>query len=303
MQQLTPTGLTCSTDTCSCGPQQGKGGPQRREEATQPQQPAQDTDRSPAPQQARPEDHRKTHGAGAQHPPQKQPQQMTSRSGKEPSIPCSSAGAGGNCPLALPARAASHTGGASALARPRLWHVGRHNTHRRLHAGATVLEQPAQGGLCERGRRADRPCRTHMGVNVAFALLPWGAITNNKPEKWLATAVVRDSQAAHMQPGDAFLLEWQPDTKRWMLGRLQTRVARQYYYDWAFQQNAPPPQRGPPFGATYPPGQWERMAIELIPRPAAAWRHQQSENRGMPGNNTHSPAPPPQSGRSGHRPR
>ena len=42
----------------------------------------------------------------------------------------------------------------------------------------------------------------YMGVNVAFALLPWGILDNHRPEKWLllitATAIVRDSQAAHM---------------------------------------------------------------------------------------------------------
>ena len=69
---------------------------------------------------------------------------------------------------------------------------------------------------------------------MAFALLPWGILDNHRPEKWLLL-ITATSETAKRQPGDAFLLEWQPYTKRWMLGRLQPRVARQYYYDWAFR--------------------------------------------------------------------
>ena len=99
----------------------------------------------------------------------------------------------------------------------------------------------------------------YIGVNTAFTLLPWGNIDQGAPEKFLMwiTAVggYRDPDGAEMHPGDAYILN------------LPRKVAQQYYYDWGRHRRTPPISRPPPPGATYPLGQWEQMAMNLIPRP------------------------------------
>ncbi|CAE7255283.1 TTLL6 [Symbiodinium sp. CCMP2456] len=114
----------------------------------------------------------------------------------------------------------------------------------------------------------------YVGRNTAFALLPWGQITDGAPDKWLmiVTALGRqvDDEAAHMQPGDMYLLEWNPRTQRWHRGRLPRKVGIQYYYDWSRQRGTNPIRHPPPTGQTHPIGQWEQMAIDLIPRPGLA---------------------------------
>ena len=68
-------------------------------------------------------------------------------------------------------------------------------------------QQSGRGETAE-GAAAERP-DGHMGVNVAFALLPWGILDNHRPEKWLllitatSETAKRPTAGGRLSPGVA----------------------------------------------------------------------------------------------------
>ena len=169
-------------------------------------------------------------------------------------------------------------------------------THSHATYAADYGPQPARSYTRARQtlRDSEPVPDAYIGVNTAFALFPWGDIQHGAPEKFLmwvtATGGQRDPDGAEMHPGDAYLLEWDRGEQRWRPGNLPRKVAQQYYYDWGRHRGTPAITRPPPNGATYPLGQWEQMALNLIPRPYTMGG-QTNSNSGAP--STPQPQPSP----------
>ncbi|CAE7300179.1 unnamed protein product, partial [Symbiodinium necroappetens] len=169
-------------------------------------------------------------------------------------------------------------------------------THSQATFAADYGPQPARSYTRARQtlRDSEPVPDAYIGVNTAFALFPWGEIQHGAPEKFLmwvtATGGQRDPDGADMHPGDAYLLEWDRGEQRWRPGNLPRKVAQQYYYDWGRHRGTPAITRPPPNGATYPLGQWEQMALNLIPRPYTMGG-QASSSSGAPSTSQPQPSP------------
>ena len=76
----------------------------------------------------------------------------------------------------------------------------------------------------------------YMATSTAFVLFPWGRIQGGRPTKWLLHVTggppQEDPEATQLRPGTSYTLEMPPGERTWQLGRLQPRLALQYYYDW-----------------------------------------------------------------------
>eukprot|EP00439_Symbiodinium_sp_Y106_P086184 s351_g31.t1 len=128
------------------------------------------------------------------------------------------------------------------------------------------------------GAQATRGTQTRHGgtsrlhrCGHSLRALPVGDIRGSRPERWLlqVTAVgqAADPTATTLRPRTGYVLEWDPQRRVWQLGNLVPKAALQCYYDWAFMRGTGQVREAPPRFATFPPGQWEMMAIRLIPKP------------------------------------
>ena len=96
--------------------------------------------------------------------------------------------------------------------------------------------------------------------------------------------------ATQLQPGTSFTLEMPPGARTWQLGRLQPRLALQYYYDWGHMMGTGAIYDRLPRASNNPPTAWEQMALQLIPPPTRT--HEPVRNPAFPGDNqTQSPGP------------
>ena len=161
----------------------------------------------------------------------------------------------------VPTRAPSHVGRPHPHASPCLWSVGRQYPSGRLRSQPQLLANTAEGVHASTPEQATDSTRSQWLHGGQRGLLPWGPLRASVPEKWLL--LVTDHDAAYMQQGEALILEQAP--------------------------------RAPPQRATLPPGQWERLANELIPRSAAQWRQEQQPATTQPQPTPRpTPAPTPQ---------
>ena len=114
----------------------------------------------------------------------------------------------------------------------------------------------------------------YIAVGTAFALFPWGAITSGKPVKWLvhitATPAQPDAEATELPVGTSYTLERRPGAEGWELGRLQPKLALQYFYDWGNMRGTGAIYWGLPRTWTLPPIHWEQLTAQLIPSPHRA---------------------------------
>ena len=105
----------------------------------------------------------------------------------------------------------------------------------------------------------------HMAVGTAFALFCWGDITNGKPVKWLqhitSTPSQPDSEATELPVGTSYTLERRRGRggETWELGRLQPKLALQYFYDWGNMRSTGAIYWGLPRTWTLPPIHWEQL--------------------------------------------
>ena len=117
----------------------------------------------------------------------------------------------------------------------------------------------------------------HMAVGTAFALFPWGAITNGKPVKWLlhitSTPSQPDSEATELPVGTSYTLE-RPRGRggeTWELGRLPPKLALQYFYDWGNMRSTGAIYWGlPRTTPTHPLRTAHSQSAKLIPSPNVA---------------------------------
>ena len=133
-----------------------------------------------------------------------------------------------------------------------------------------------------------------MGTSTSFVLFPWGGITGGRPRKWLLHITggppTPDPDATQLQPGTSFSLEMPPGAPTWQLGRLQPRLALQYYYDWGHMMGTGAIYDRLPRASNNPPTAWEQMALQLIPPPNRM--REAAPNPTFPGDNqTDTPAP------------
>ena len=112
----------------------------------------------------------------------------------------------------------------------------------------------------------------YMATSTAFVLFPWGRIQGGRPNKWLLHITERserppqeDADATQLQPGSSYTLEMPPGARTWQLGRLQPRLALQYYYDWGNMMGTGAIYDRLPRASNNPPLAWEQMALQLIP--------------------------------------
>ncbi|CAE7552733.1 unnamed protein product [Symbiodinium necroappetens] len=143
----------------------------------------------------------------------------------------------------------------------------------------------------------------YIAVGTAFALFPWGAITNGKPVKWLvhitSTPAQPDSDATELPVGTSYTLERKGGTGGWGLGRLPPKLALQYFYDWGNMRGTGAIYWGLPRTWSLPPIHWEQLTAQLIPSPNQArhpalnptFDHTQGGQHGPAPNPP--PAPPP----------
>ena len=130
-------------------------------------------------------------------------------------------------------------------------------------------------GYCRRIKvrrtRGSRDPAGYMGTSTAFVLFPWGKIQGGRPRKWLLHITggppTPDPDATQLQPGSSFSLEMPPGAVTWQLGRLQPRLALQYYYDWGHMMGTGAIYDRLPRASNNPPMAWEQMALQLIPPP------------------------------------
>ena len=140
-------------------------------------------------------------------------------------------------------------------------------------------------------------------MGTAFALFPWGAITNGKPVKWLvhitSTPAQPDRDATELPVGTSYTLERKGGEGGWQLGRLPPKLALQYFYDWGNMRGTGAKDWGLPRAWSLPPIHWEQLTAQLIPSPNQARRpalnptfdHTQGGQPGPAPNPA--PAPPP----------
>ena len=129
-------------------------------------------------------------------------------------------------------------------------------------------------GFCRvrvRRQRGGREPAGYMGTSTSFVLFPWGGVKGGRPRKWLLHITggppTPDPDATQLQPGTSFSLEMPPGAPTWQLGRLQPRLALQYYYDWGHMMGTGAIYDRLPRASNNPPTAWEQMALQLIPPP------------------------------------
>ena len=127
----------------------------------------------------------------------------------------------------------------------------------------------------------------YMATSTAFVLFPWGGIQGGRPTKWLlhitAGPPQEDTEATQLKPGSSFTLEMPPGERTWQLGRLQPRLALQYYYDWGHMMGTGAIYDRLPRASNNPPLAWEQMALQLIPPPGRP--REQAPNPNFGGDN------------------
>ena len=123
--------------------------------------------------------------------------------------------------------------------------------------------------LSRRETKGDPP--GYIAVGTAFAFFPWGAIIHGKPVKWLvhitATTAQPDADATELPVGTSYTLERRGGEEGWQLGRLQPKLALQYFYDWGNMRSTGAIYWGLPRTWTLPPSHWEQLTAQLIPPP------------------------------------